>query len=253
MNNWEKNHGAIIDAFVSHLSENSDDYVLKGGTALCLCYSLDRFSVDINLDGKSKGLVQIVSDFCNEHDFSFTVANDTNTIERFMINYGDNEHPLQIEASYRRTEIPESDTTVVSGIKTYNIDALCGMKVSAYLNRDRIRDLYDVTFICNKYYDNLSSQTIGAMRNAFEYKGVTYFDYITKTQPDELINTSKLADSFLDAYEKLGLLLEKEEKEIINIQKMGEIVLLCPKDKKMERFLSLGPIADDVGEAILEA
>ena len=215
MNGWKKNHEAVIDAFIDHLSENSEDYILKGGTALYLCYGLDRFSVDIDLDGKSKGLIHIVNDFCNEHDFSFRIAKDTNTVERCMINYGDNEHPLKVEASYRRTDIPESDTTIIKGIKTYNIDALCGMKVSAYLDRDKIRDLFDVTFICNKYYDKLSSQTIGILRNAFEYKGVTYFDYITKAQPDELIDASKLADSFLDAYDKLGLLLEKEELEII--------------------------------------
>ena len=39
----------------------------------------------------------------------------------------------------------------------------------------------------------------------------------------------------------------------VNIQKLGEIVLLYPKGDKMERFLSLGPITDDMGEAILEA
>ena len=43
------------------------------------------------------------------------------------------------------------------------------------------------------------------------------------------------------------------EGDEISIQKMGDIVLLCPKGNKMERFLSLGPIADDVGEGILEA
>jgi hypothetical protein len=171
--------------------------------------------VDIDLDGKSRGLTKIVSDFCNEHEFSFRVAKDTSTVERCMIDYGDKEHPLKVEASYRRMEIPESNIAVVNGITTYNIDTLCGMKISAYLDRDKIRDLYDIVFLCNKYYDQLSPQRIESMRDAFEYKGVTYFDYITKTQPDDLIDVGKLADSFLDAYEKLGLLLEKEELEVM--------------------------------------
>jgi len=112
-------------------------------------------------------------------------------------------------------EIPESNITIINGIKTYSIDTLCCKKVSAYLGRDRIRDLYDMVSICNKYYDQLSLQTIGFLRNALEYKGVTYFDYVTKTQSDKLIDAGKLADSFLDAYDKLGLLLEKEELEVI--------------------------------------
>jgi predicted nucleotidyltransferase component of viral defense system len=215
MKDWEKNHGAIIDSFVDYLGKNSEDYILKGGTALYLCYDLDRFSVDIDLDGKSRGLTQIVSNFCDKHGFSFRVAKDTSIVERCMIHYEDNQHPLKVEVSYRRMEIPENNIAVINGIKTYNIDTLCGMKVSAYLDRDKIRDLYDVVFLCNKYYDQLSPQRIESMRDAFEYKGVTYFDYITKTQPDELIDVEKLADSFLDAYDKLGLLLEEEELEVI--------------------------------------
>ena len=39
----------------------------------------------------------------------------------------------------------------------------------------------------------------------------------------------------------------------VNIQKLGDIVIIYPIGDKMERFLSLGPITDDMGEAILEA
>jgi len=39
----------------------------------------------------------------------------------------------------------------------------------------------------------------------------------------------------------------------VGIKKIGEIVLLFPKNKAWEEFLKGTPISDDVGEAIMEA
>lgn len=89
------------------------------------------------------------------------------------------------------------------------------MKTNAYSGRDKIRDLYDVSFICNNYYDELSEQARSMLRNAIEYKGVEQFDYIVQEQHDTLIDEDKLAEDFLNMYEKLGLLYDNEEKEIV--------------------------------------
>jgi len=40
---WRKEHGEAIAAFTKYLNEKTDNFVLKGGTALYLCYNLDRF------------------------------------------------------------------------------------------------------------------------------------------------------------------------------------------------------------------
>ena len=39
----------------------------------------------------------------------------------------------------------------------------------------------------------------------------------------------------------------------VGIKRLGEIVVLYPLGDKLERFLNLGPVTEDVGEAILEA
>ncbi|MCL2519033.1 MAG: type II toxin-antitoxin system VapB family antitoxin [Oscillospiraceae bacterium] len=39
----------------------------------------------------------------------------------------------------------------------------------------------------------------------------------------------------------------------VGIKKIGEIVLLFPKDNAWEEFLKCPPVSDDFGEAILEA
>jgi hypothetical protein len=91
------------------------------------------------------------------------------------------------------------------------------MKASAYLSRDRIRDLYDVSFICNKYLNQLSEPVKNQIRDAIEYKGLEQFDYLVSTQKDELINESALVDSFLKMTDNLGVLLEIDEENTIKI------------------------------------
>jgi len=39
----------------------------------------------------------------------------------------------------------------------------------------------------------------------------------------------------------------------VGIRKVGEIILLFPKDGAWESFLNAGPVSEDFGEAILEA
>ena len=223
MRDWRKQHGQAIAAFVKYLNAKGENFILKGGTALALCYRLDRFSEDIDLDGRVKGLTALVDSFCAESGYTYRVAKDTATVERCFINYGNDRRPLKIEASYRRIEIPAEETDTVNGIKVYKIEPLCVMKVNAYAGRDKIRDLYDLTFICNNYFDRLSRQTVALLRGAVEHKGIGQFDYIIKNQPDALIDSDKLAGDFLEMYDKLGLLLDENERELLeNIPENGE-------------------------------
>jgi len=212
---WRKQHGAAIVSFIKYLNTKTDDYILKGGTALYLCYHLDRFSEDIDLDGRMKGLTALVKGYCAEHSYSYRVAKDTATVERCFIDYGAEGRPLKIEASYRRLEIPKEETEKINGILVYDINQLCVMKTNAYAGRDKIRDLYDLTFIFNNYSDRLSPQTISLLRGAVEHKGIAQFDYVVRNQPDELIDSDKLADDFLKMYDRLGLLLDENERELL--------------------------------------
>ncbi|MCL2086872.1 MAG: nucleotidyl transferase AbiEii/AbiGii toxin family protein [Oscillospiraceae bacterium] len=42
---WQHRHNEIIKSLVSFFNKKSADFILKGGTALMLCYGLDRFYV----------------------------------------------------------------------------------------------------------------------------------------------------------------------------------------------------------------
>ncbi len=97
--------------------------------------------------------------------------------------------------------------TMRNGIVTYTISKLCVLKATAYLSRDKIRDLYDLTFIRDQYFDQLSPEAKDILISAFEYKNLEQFDYLVRTQHDPLIDTSRLQDRCLAMMDKLGLLL----------------------------------------------
>jgi len=216
MSNWHLRHRKVIVDFLTYMNEKTADFVLKGGTALYLCHNLDRFSEDIDLDGRTKGMLDIITGFCEKNGHSFRVAKQTDTVERCFMNYGNEGKPLKIEASYRRREIPENETERIDGVLVYRIEPLCVMKANAYAGRDKIRDLYDVIFICKRYFDQLSPQTKAFLRGALEYKGIGQFDYIIKDQQDDLIDSKKLMADFLEVYEQLGLLYSEEESRMLS-------------------------------------
>lgn len=84
---WREKHYKVISDFLSYLNKKTDDYILKGGTSLLACYNLDRFSEDIDLDGKSnRNIKKIVDEFCKISDYTYRIAKDTDTVKRFMIN-----------------------------------------------------------------------------------------------------------------------------------------------------------------------
>ena len=218
MSNWQQPHGEVITAFLSELNQFSENFILKGGTALMACYGLDRFSEDIDLDGiglgSNKSIKNIVDRFCKKHDYTYRVAKDTETVKRYMLDYGAQGKPLKIEISFRRRSIQPQSYTKIEGVQVYTLDELCIMKAAAYSGRDKIRDLYDIAFICNNHFDDLSSATISLLQNALSHKGIEQFDYMIRTQVDELINNDKLAIDFLETFDKLGILFDEDERQI---------------------------------------
>lgn len=220
-------HGDVIRSFLRYLNLTSDNYVLKDGTALMTCYKLDRFSEDIGLDSRQKcgtsldTIDNIVSAFCDKMGYVFQRNKNTDTVKRFMIHYNreKEQRPLKVEISYREAGlIPDFEIRKINGVSVYSIDALCAMKTIAYERRDALRDLYDLSYICNNYFDELSYDTVSMIREGLIYKGIEYFDYLLATQADkdELIDPDKLLDGFLRMYDKIGLSLSGVETEIID-------------------------------------
>lgn len=207
-------HKEVIRDFLVYMNKMSHEYILKGGTSLMECYGLGRISEDIDLDSTNKNSIEkIISSFCEERGYSYNVNKDTDTVKRYMIHYqkeGESEYekPLKVEISYRKKHIDPNLYQIKDGITVYNIDQLAIMKENAFSQRDKIRDLYDIVFICKNYWDKLDKNIQNMITDGFENKGLEYFDYITKTQNDEMINTDRLAEDVLEVFDNLGLISE---------------------------------------------
>ena len=217
MNTAQMRHIEIMRNFLTELNKETDTFILKGGTSLLLAYGLDRFSEDIDLDGEKRHLKGFIESYSQKHGFFFRIAKDTPTVERFMLAYDPSiQKPLKIEISYRSRSIPANTHHRVNGIEVYTIDRICQLKTGAYQGRDKIRDLYDICFICDRYFEDLSESAKEQLKDALTYKGFDYFDYVTSTQDDALIDKDALAGLYLNMFEKLDLLYSEEEAKTIS-------------------------------------
>jgi predicted nucleotidyltransferase component of viral defense system len=136
--------------------------VLKGGTALLLCYGLDRFSEDLDFDAPKKfNISNRVERILSRHAISYDVktVKDTATVQRIKSHYygvvGD--RLLKIETSFRQAP-NEEQTTIIDGIRTYTISTLIEQKIEALINRTAARDLYDVAFLARSYFKDFSEE-----------------------------------------------------------------------------------------------
>ena len=213
---WHEAHRQVQDQFLSYLGEHSD-LVLKGGTALMKCYGLDRFSEDLDFDAlrPKVSTVRLVERFCQARGYESSVRKGTATVQRVMIRYHQ-DHALKVETSYRTRNIDPEDVTVVGGVRVYCLDALARLKAAAYLGRDTIRDLYDVTFLVNEHFDELSQASRSLLPGALANKGLDQFEVVRAENNDDLIDTDQLATHLLEAYERLGIESMEEERDLAN-------------------------------------
>ena len=192
INQENQSHGFAIQRMLHGInSSQGNPFVLKGGTALMECYGLDRFSEDIDSlrsNVPSSRFFGMIDSICSNEGYTWRKAKDTSTVRRAFVDYGASNRPLKIELSLRHRTIPKEKTAVVNGILTYTISELCKLKCAAYMSRDKIRDLFDVSFIADKYYDQLSPDAKDMLAMALEYKDLGQFDYLIRTQSDPLID-----------------------------------------------------------------
>jgi predicted nucleotidyltransferase component of viral defense system len=158
----QSEHIAVMRAVVCGLADLP--LALKGGTALLLCYGLDRFSEDIDLDGGKKVNLQnrlgtILERVTRMHDIR--IVKDTDTVQRLKIRYETAKVAgmLKVEVSYRQGFL-DTDIVSIDGIKTYAVARLIEQKLSALEGRTTARDLYDVAFLAQRYAKDFSNAAL---------------------------------------------------------------------------------------------
>ena len=164
---------AHVDAMRAVLASVHDtQLVLKGGTALLLCYGLDRFSEDLDFDAPKKfnlesRLGQAVRSLAQSVRLIRT--KDTETVQRYRIEYtvGGIEGRLKVEVSCRDA-IDPGDVVERDGIRTYCTARLVEQKIAALEGRTAARDLYDVHFLVKNFRAEFGEESARRLRNAAE-------------------------------------------------------------------------------------
>jgi predicted nucleotidyltransferase component of viral defense system len=130
--------------------------VLKGGTALLLCYGLDRPSEDLDFDSPKKMGLERRIEGALERRFridELKTLKDTDTVQRLRLNYTDEQSGirgrLKIETSFRLPPDPKH-VVIEKGIRVYNLRQLFMQKTVAFYGRTAARDAYDLSFMLGK-------------------------------------------------------------------------------------------------------
>ncbi|MDR0825920.1 MAG: nucleotidyl transferase AbiEii/AbiGii toxin family protein [Mycoplasmataceae bacterium] len=179
-------------------------FVLKGGTALCKFYNDPRFSEDIDLDSPKGNIGNIVKRFCKQYGYhSPCKKKDTLHGQKFMINYGVPGQLLKVETSHRDKMIPKFKYIIINGIRVYKLEQIAITKLNAFITRDKIRDLYDITFIINHKWHLLSEETKKIIKDNLLTKNLLNQNDLVIHQEDNLIDKDELETNILSAYEKL--------------------------------------------------
>jgi hypothetical protein len=76
----------------------------------------------------------------------------------------------------------------------------------AFMDRDKIRDLYDLTFIVNNHWNNLGEDNQLEIITGLKIKDLANQYDVVAQQDDELIDKTELEHNVLITLDKLGLI-----------------------------------------------
>lgn len=213
MNEWQQKRLAFMKNIAQEVTASAKDaLVLKGGTSLLLAYGLDRFSEDMDFDGKwpveLENCIESAAKKCGIRIEAINLSKDTETTKRYKVHYGaENEYgsyPLKIECSFRQAAtINENDVVEIDGMRVYQVEKLAELKVAALLGREKARDIYDVHFLLEKYPEAFNSKILERLAEGINQKGI---DIFLKTYEDD----SK-ADHILRNTDGINIVLELEQ------------------------------------------
>ncbi len=205
------------------LSVANTPMVLKGGTALLLCYGLDRPSEDLDFDSSKKMGLERRIEAALGHDYridAIKTLKNTETVQRLRLSYTHLESGIQrslkIETSFR-VDPAANQINAIAGIRVYKLETLFRQKVQALFQRTTGRDLYDVAFILGKNEFKPDRDLLTRLHQ--DFKNPTRFGEIEQ-QFREAFQT----DPLLSRYDFDKILLQLSErveeayKEGLNIQ-----------------------------------
>lgn len=173
--------------------------VLKGGTALKLCYGLDRFSEYLDFDSiKPLNLEHSIEEVFRQLGKSepafrhptITLTKKTDTVRRYRVVYGDS-ISLKIETSLRGTP-DDNDITELNGILTYKVAVLIEQKLRALQGRTTARDFHDVSFLYEHFYNDFGDEQKAVIEDLYNNQDSVLNRFNAAYSEDSILTTSDL-------------------------------------------------------------
>lgn len=157
--NSHKEIAKAQDLIVETLYNIFDNAVFHGGTSIWRCYKGNRFSEDIDVY-LTKDLKKINEFFDLLEKKGFIIEKKKITENSIFSTLKLNKENVRFEAIFKKISgsLKEYETAEGNFITVYALipEELIKEKINAYLNRQKIRDLYDIFFLL-RYVENLSS------------------------------------------------------------------------------------------------
>lgn len=138
------------DLIVEELYKTFDKAVLHGGTSIWRCYQGNRFSEDVDVY-LPRDLNKVNAFFENLEKKGFIIKKKKISENSIFSNLQLERLMVRFEAIFKKQEgsLKEYETCEGNLITVYTLtpEELIKEKVNAYLNRYKIRDLYDIFFL----------------------------------------------------------------------------------------------------------
>ncbi len=151
-----KDIAALQDMVMEALERIFPGCVLHGGTAIWRCYGGTRFSEDIDVYIE-KNLEKIKRFFSEMKRSGFIVSKQRIKENSIYSKLVFNETEIRFEAVFKKVRGVVREYETASGafmnVLTLSPEEMINEKVSAYLKRRKIRDIYDIFFLLNRVED----------------------------------------------------------------------------------------------------
>ncbi len=192
-------HEMVMKTICQSFQKKALPMILKGGTALKLCYGLDRFSEDLDFDSvKQLNLEHSINEIFthigkNQSKFrnpDITLTKKTDTVRRYRVVYADNIN-LKIETSLRGTP-DDNDITELHGILTYKISVLIKQKLSALQGRTTARDLHDIIYLYRAYYNGFNDEQKMTIIDLYNTQSTVLDRFNSAYDEDSVLTTKDL-------------------------------------------------------------
>ncbi|RLA51940.1 MAG: hypothetical protein DRQ98_10895 [Gammaproteobacteria bacterium] len=201
----QKEHELVMNALCQGFHKKALPMVLKGGTALKLCYGLDRFSEDLDFDSmKPLNLEHSIEEIFGrlgkgQPKFRkpvISLTKKTDTVRRYRIIYGDSIN-LKIETSLRGTP-DDKDIIELNGILTYKVFVLIKQKLRALQGRTTARDFHDVVFLYGNFYDEFGDNQKATIMDLYNNQDSVLSRFNSAYSEDSVLTTTDLLTDLMN-------------------------------------------------------